>query len=58
MAEGLLYAKEVQYSVNTANLNQAANTVLASFFVSRPATVRRYGVIAEAAEGRAAVVGR
>ena len=51
MSAGHIAGYRTEYSANNLNLNQGSNTVLASFFAPRPMTVRRYGVIAEAAEG-------
>ncbi|MGW8369298.1 MAG: hypothetical protein ACWGPN_11550 [Gammaproteobacteria bacterium] len=51
MSSGFNAEYRTEYSANTLNLNQAANTVLATFFFPRKARVRRYGVISEAAAG-------
>lgn len=51
MASGFNSEYVTEYSANNLNLNQGSDTVLASFFMPRKARIRRYGVIAEAAEG-------
>ena len=51
MSAGLLQQHRTEYSVNTLNFNQAADTVLATFFFPRRVTIIRYGIIAEASEG-------
>ena len=51
MSSGFNAEYRTEYSANTLNLNQAANTVLATFFLPRKARLRRYGVISEAAQG-------
>ena len=51
MAVGHIAGYQTQSSANNLNLNQGSDTVLASFFMPQPAVLRRYGVIAEAAEG-------
>ena len=55
MADGLIQQHRTENSAGTLNLNQAANTVLATFFFPRKVTVLRYGVISEASEGLLAV---
>lgn len=40
-----------QREIAAANFNQAANTVLLSFYLPTGGAVRRYGVVAEAAQG-------
>lgn len=50
MARGFQGAYELR-EVAAANLNQAANTVLLSFYLPGGGAVRRYGVVAEAAQG-------
>lgn len=51
MASGFNAEYRTEYSANNLNLNQGSNAVLASFFMPRKAVIRRYGVIAEAAQG-------
>jgi len=51
MSIGHIAGYAQQHSANTLNLNQGSDTVLATFFFPRKATIRRYGIIAEAAEG-------
>ncbi len=40
-----------EHSANSLNFNQAANTVLHTFFFPRKVTLRRDGVVSEASEG-------
>ena len=51
MSDGLIQQHRTEYSANTLNFNQAANTVLATFFFPRRVTLIRYGIISEASEG-------
>ncbi len=51
MSDGFIQQHKTEYSANSLNLNQGANTVLTTFFFPRKVLLIRYGIVSEASEG-------